>query len=111
MDIDAIGKHVSGLLAFKERIEAMIAGGPPSDGRSPRDDLDELMSFRRDFEDALPDIRKLITDVSSVVDDLAAVKKQLEPVLAWVAERQSKEAAEKTLDDLANIKAGQQKTA
>lgn len=92
MDLDVMGKHVTGLLAFRQKIEDMIAGA--SEAKSDAGDtVAELISFKASFEKALPELEKAIADVAVVVDDLGNLKSDLAPVLAWVAEQQ-KAAAE-----------------
>lgn len=97
MDIDAMGTHIHCLLAFKDKIEGMMSGADGNVSRAT-DQLDGLLAFKSMFEGALPLIEKTISDVAVVVDDIAAIKKDLAPVLAWIAEQQKAAEAAKAAD-------------
>jgi peptidoglycan hydrolase CwlO-like protein len=88
MDLDVIGKRVTDLLAFKDKIEGMISGADDHDVGRISHELDQLTAFKASFEKSLPDLEKAIADVAAVVDDLAKVKTDLAPVLEWVASQQ-----------------------
>jgi hypothetical protein len=94
MDIDVIGKQIRDLLVFKDKIEGLM-GGADGNVAKPSDQIGELLAFRSEFESAIPDLRKAITDVAGLVDDLGKIKADLAPVLAWVAKHQEALAAAK----------------
>jgi len=101
MDIDVIGKHVTGLLAFKNKIEALIEGGDEHVDRASAQ-LDDLLQFKSMVEGALPDLRKAIGDIGLLTADIAKLREDFAPVIAYVEAqksakaRQSTEPAEKT---------------
>ena len=84
MDIDAMGKHIHGLLAFKDKIEAMIEGA-------------NVDGFMAEFNAAIPLMMKAASDVAVVIADLDAIKKELRPALAWIAEQQQKKTTNDAL--------------
>ena len=85
MDIDVMGKHIHGLLEFKNKLEDMMQS--PDDGQMA-EALHAVFQFKGEFEAALPDLRKAIADVAVVIDDVGKIKADLAPVLAWIAEQQ-----------------------
>jgi len=91
MDLDASlkshGNRLTEIESFVESVKAMIAGSGSNAGQAPRD-IDELMSFKSEFEAALPDLRKAVADTAALVDDVAAIKNDLAPALEWIAEQQ-----------------------
>src|SRR5216684_8078589 len=87
MDIDVMGKHIHSLLAFKEMVEGMMKG---ADGNVEKasETLDRLVGFAAAVEATMPEISKAVSDVSIVVADVEAIKKDLGPALEWIAARQ-----------------------
>lgn len=65
-----------------------------------------VLAFKAELEAAMPEIRKAIEDVATLVDDLTAIKAKLEPALEWIAEKQKADGVAKAtqlIDD--NVKA------
>lgn len=101
MDLDAAIKSHGGRLTeievFIADIKKMMSGGGEGKGSST-DDHGELLV---EIEDALPEIRKAIADTVTLADDIAAIRKDLAPALAWIAEQQKKDAVPKEVDTAA----------
>jgi peptidoglycan hydrolase CwlO-like protein len=91
MDLDATlmthGTRLKEIESFVERVKALMSGADENVSRAS-DQLDGLLAFKSEVEGMLPMIEKAVNDVSAVTADLAAIKQDLAPALAWIAERQ-----------------------
>lgn len=101
MDIDVIERSVKSLMDFKAKVEGMMHG---ADGNVEKatDQLDGLLAFKSEVQGMLPQMMKATTDIAAIVSDIAEIKKQLEPALAWIAaasERHTDAAADKAVSD------------
>ena len=108
MDLDATlakhGNRLGEIESFVEHIKGLMSG---ADGNVEKatDQIDQLLAFKSMVEDVLPMMEKAVMDVNVIAGDIAAIKTQLEPALAWIAEQQKatgpdepKEAAELTAE-------------
>jgi ABC-type transporter Mla subunit MlaD len=94
MDLDVMGKHIHSLLAFKGELEKMMEGSGGNVEKAT-DQLDQLMQFKSAVEASMPDIGKMVQDISTAVDDIAKIKTDLAPVLEWIAAKQKADEAAK----------------
>lgn len=91
MDLDAsLKKHGSRLDEIEKFVELVkgLMGGADDHVDKAADQLDEILAFKSMVEGLLPMIEKAVMDVGAVAADLAAIKQELAPALAWIAEQQ-----------------------
>lgn len=93
MDIDAISRQATELMKLKPQIEEFLAAAG------------ELARFKSNFDAVVPEIRNMINDakavafeVDTLVGDIAKIRADLGPALAWIEQKQAAEAeAEKAV--------------
>ena len=109
MDLDAsmkkINAHISRATPLLDRLEAFLSGGDSPvnnmvmsiDSGGLVGHLEELKTlvgevsaFRDDIVAAMPEIRKTVGDVKTVVEDLAALRETVAPVIAAFEASQGK---------------------
>ena len=108
MDLDAsmkkIDAHISRAAPLLDRLESFLSGGASPvnmvasiDSGGLVEPLEEfktlvgkVSAFRDDIVAAMPEIRKTVGDVKTVVEDLAALRETVAPVIAAFEASQGK---------------------
>lgn len=91
MDIDKIRKQVLALMAFKDSTERLLSAFSPDVIDAMRENVDQLNSFKGNFEAAAPELRKAIGDFEVLATDLNALRSELAPVLSWAMTKMAEE--------------------